>query len=190
MTIQNLMIICVLLFSYGCQAAEQGYGLQLSESIENDHAHALSGALHRLLPFALSQEGIAYQKGGTSPESGFDCSGFVRYVFDRAGGLSLPHGASAISKLGDRINLAELRPGDLVFFHFMRNTISHVGIYLGNNQFIHASSSRTGDVMVSNLDDHFWSRHFTLARRLVMPDKPALGLLPANQVSSGSLSVQ
>ena len=83
----------------------------------------------------------------------------------------LPHGANAISQIGNRIKMSELHPGDLVFFRFMRNTISHVGIYLGNNQFIHASSTRTGSVMVSNLNESYWVKHFKLARRLDVPSE-------------------
>jgi cell wall-associated NlpC family hydrolase len=173
MTLKTLIFICAFLFCGVCQADEHGYELQLADQLAQNTPVTLPTL--SLLPFALSQEGVSYHRGGTSPSSGFDCSGFVRYVFDRAEGLSLPHGANAISKLGEQIKRSELRPGDLVFFHFVRNTISHVGIYLGNHQFIHASSTRTGDVMVSDLDDSFWVRHFTLARRL---DKTA-STLPA-----------
>lgn len=94
---------------------------------------------------------VSYHRGGVSPESGFDCSGFVRYVFDHADGVMLPHSANAISQFGNRINMTKLLPGDLVFFHFRRNTISHVGIYLGNDQFIHASRLllvRTGNMLL------------------------------------------
>jgi len=162
---QKFMIVFALLFSSSIQAAEPlqlSYPLGVSQVLLDISPYAVKNMLH----YALSYEGFSYHRGGVSPESGFDCSGFVRYVFDHADGVMLPHSANAISQIGDRIKMTELLPGDLVFFHFMRNTISHVGIYLGNDQFIHASSTRTGSVIVSNLNDHYWAKHFTLARRL------------------------
>lgn len=162
---QKFIIVFALLFSSSIQAAETlqlSYPIGASQTLLEISPYAVQNMLH----YALNYEGFSYHRGGVSPESGFDCSGFVRYVFDHADGVMLPHSANAISQFGSRINMKELLPGDLVFFHFMRNTISHVGIYLGNDQFIHASSTRSGSVMVSNLKDHYWTKHFTLARRL------------------------
>lgn len=167
----------MFLFSTGAQAAEQSNDLQLSNHISTGQRMVaqLPEVLQNLLQYARSNEGVAYQQGGTSPESGFDCSGFVRNVYDHVAGIMLPHGSKAMSMLGDKIKTAELLPGDLVFFRFMNHTISHVGIYLGNNQFIHASSTATGSVMISNLNDNYWRKHFTLARRVMEPAlSPAL----------------
>ena len=122
--------------------------------------------IQAVLQYALSHEGKAYRRGASSPEIGFDCSGFVRHVFDHAAGVALTRSASEISKIGSLVNKAELYPGDLVFFRRASKAITHVGIYLGDNQFIHASSHRTGRVMVSNLTDIYWARHYFLARRL------------------------
>jgi cell wall-associated NlpC family hydrolase len=119
-----------------------------------------------VLQYALSHEGKTYRRGGMSPESGFDCSGFVLHVFDHVGGVELPHSASALGKMGRLVNKTELVPGDLVFFHRAKKHISHVGIYLGDNKFIHASSRRTGRVMVSDLNDRYWAKHFVSARHL------------------------
>ena len=123
-------------------------------------------SVQKLLNYAVGLTGINYKFGGKSPETGFDCSGYVRYVFKQVGGMSLPHNALAISKVGEKISNNELRPGDLVFFTTLRRTISHVGIYLGNNQFIHASSTRTGVVEISDLRDSYWARTFDGARRV------------------------
>ena len=171
MAIRKLMIICALLFSSGSQAAELSDVLQISDPLGTGPVlmKSLPEVVQNLLQYALSHEGISYRRGGTNPENGFDCSGFVRYVFDHVEGVTLPHSAKAISQIGNRIETTEILPGDLVFFRFMRNTISHVGIYLGNNQFIHASSTRTGSVIVSSLTDSYWAKHFTLARRLDVP---------------------
>lgn len=114
---------------------------------------------------ALSLTGVRYQYGGNSPESGFDCSGFVRYVYQQAGNLTLPHGARAISQLGKTIPKSELQPGDLVFFNTLRSTFSHVGIYLGNNRFIHSPSSG-GGVRVEDMQDHYWQKRFNGAQRI------------------------
>jgi cell wall-associated NlpC family hydrolase len=128
-------------------------------------------AAKNLLQYALSFDGVAYRRGGTREEIGFDCSGFVRHVFDHVESVALPHSANAISKLGKVVSKAELIPGDLVFFRRTKKIITHVGIYLGDNQFVHASSHRTGRVMISKLADRYWAKHFTFGRRLDLPVK-------------------
>lgn len=114
---------------------------------------------------ALSLSGIRYQYGGTSPESGFDCSGFVRYVYQQASNLTLPHSARAISQIGKTIPKNELQPGDLVFFNTLKSAFSHVGIYLGNNRFIH-SPSGGGGVRVEDMQESYWQKRFNGAQRI------------------------
>ncbi len=114
---------------------------------------------------ALSLTGIRYKYGGNSPETGFDCSGFVRYVYQQAANLTLPHGARAISQLGKTVPKAELQPGDLVFFNTLKSTFSHVGIYLGNNRFIHSPSSG-GGVRVEDMQSTYWEKRFNGAQRI------------------------
>lgn len=114
---------------------------------------------------ALSLTGVDYKYGGRSPETGFDCSGFVGYVFKHAAQISLPPSARTISEMGKAVKREDLQPGDLVFFNTLRATFSHVGIYLGNNQFIHAP--RAGSkVRVENLDDRYWKTRYNGAKRL------------------------
>lgn len=114
---------------------------------------------------ALSLTGIDYKYGGRSPETGFDCSGFVGYVFKHAAQISLPPSARTISEMGKAVKREDLQPGDLVFFNTLRATFSHVGIYLGNNQFIHAP--RAGSkVRIENLDDRYWKTRYNGAKRL------------------------
>jgi cell wall-associated NlpC family hydrolase len=122
--------------------------------------------IQNLLNYARNYEGVPYRRGGINPTTGFDCSGFVRFVFDRAEGISLPHHSGSISQIGNPVALDELKPGDLVFFYLLQKTVSHVGIYLGNNQFIHASSNRSGSVVVSSLKENYWSQHYISARRI------------------------
>lgn len=123
-----------------------------------------------LLLYALSLNGTAYKYGGSNETNGFDCSGFVSHVFRQATGLALPRTARAMSQNGEQINKTELKPGDLVFFNTLRRAFSHVGIYLGDNRFIHASSSARGDVMVSDITQKYWSTRFNGARRLALSE--------------------
>ena len=114
---------------------------------------------------AMSLTGIKYKYGGSSPESGFDCSGFVRYVFSQATNLALPPTARAISQIGKSVKKDELQPGDLVFFNTLKSAFSHVGIYIGDNKFIHAP--RTGaNVRVENMQQSYWQSRFNGAQRL------------------------
>lgn len=114
---------------------------------------------------ALDLLGIRYRKGGTNPESGFDCSGFVSHVFREGVGLILPRTSKEMSLAGEEIKKDELRPGDLVFFNTMRRAFSHVGIYLGNNQFVHAPRAG-GRVRVEDMSDAYWKKRFNGARRV------------------------
>ena len=124
-----------------------------------------SATAQEVLMSALSLTGIKYQYGGNSPDSGFDCSGFVRYVFQQAANLTLPHGARALSQLGQVVTREQLQPGDLVFFNTLKSAFSHVGIYLGDNRFIHAPSTG-GGVHVVDMSDDYWASRFNGARRL------------------------
>jgi len=124
-----------------------------------------STTVQEVLMSALALSGTPYKFGGISPETGFDCSGFVRYVFSQAANLTLPHGARAISQLGKSIPVDQLQPGDLVFFNTLKKTFSHVGIYVGDGRFIHAPSSG-GGVDIVNMNDAYWSKRFNGARRL------------------------
>jgi cell wall-associated NlpC family hydrolase len=121
--------------------------------------------VQELLINALSLTGIQYTYGGKTPETGFDCSGFVRYVFSHAANLTLPHSARAISQIGKTVKKEELQPGDLVFFNTLKSAFSHVGIYLGDNKFIHAP--RTGAaVRVEKMDTSYWASRFNGGQRL------------------------
>jgi len=115
---------------------------------------------------ALDLIGVRYKWGGAQPETGLDCSGLVQYVFQQVTGVTLPRTAKEMSKLGDRVALGELKPGDLVFFNTRRFAYSHVGIYLGDNRFIHAPR-RGREVEVATIDKSYWQKRFDGARRLV-----------------------
>ena len=114
---------------------------------------------------SMSLIGIHYQRGGSSPENGLDCSGLVRYVFRQANGTELPRTSAEISKVGEQVDKSDLQPGDLVFFNTLKRTFSHVGIYLGDNKFIHAPSSG-GSVRIESMDLSYWKQRFNGARRI------------------------
>jgi cell wall-associated NlpC family hydrolase len=114
----------------------------------------------------LELVGINYRFGGTDPDSGLDCSGFVQLVFKDAVGKLLPRTAKEQSEIGNVINKSELKPGDLVFFNTMRRAFSHVGIYLGDNRFLHAP--RTGaEIRVEDMSQGYWVKRYNGARRVV-----------------------
>jgi len=116
---------------------------------------------------ALSFIGVRYKWGGSSPDSGFDCSGLIRYVFGQVTGKSLPGNAKEISQVGESIDRSELRPGDLVFFNTLRRPFSHVGIYLGESRFVHAPS-RGGKVEIVDMTERYWQTRYNGARRLAI----------------------
>lgn len=124
-----------------------------------------SSSIQGTLERALDLIGIRYRRGGTSPETGFDCSGFVNHVFRESLGLDLPRSAREISRNGEAVRKDELQPGDLVFFNTMRKAFSHVGIYLGDNRFVHAPR-RGGQVRIEDMRESYWAKRFNGARRV------------------------
>jgi cell wall-associated NlpC family hydrolase len=121
---------------------------------------------YRLVDQGKAYLGVRYRRGGTSPETGLDCSGLVQNVFRTALGLNLPRTASDMARLGLKVNRDELQPGDLVFFNTMRRAYSHVGIYMGDGQFLHAPSSG-GVVRIEQMNQRYWTARFNGARRLL-----------------------
>ena len=117
-----------------------------------------------LADFAVTLRNIRYRRGGHDPATGFDCSGFVHYVFRHSLGLDLPTDSASQYRIGSAIARSDMKIGDLVFFHIRGKRISHVGIYLGEGRFIHSpSTGRT--VSISSLDEAYWSRRFAGAKR-------------------------
>ena len=124
-----------------------------------------SGAKDLVLK-GLELVGIHYRFGGTDPDSGLDCSGFVQLVFKDAIGKLLPRTAKEQSEIGNVVDKNELKPGDLVFFNTMRRAFSHVGIYLGDNRFLHAP--RTGaEIRVEDMSQSYWVKRYNGARRVI-----------------------
>jgi cell wall-associated NlpC family hydrolase len=114
---------------------------------------------------AMGMIGIRYTYGGTAPENGLDCSGLVRYLFKEVWGTSMPRTSEEMSRMGERVDTQNLQPGDLVFYNTLRRAFSHVGIYLGDNKFIHAPS-QGGEVRIESMDVSYWKHRFNGARRV------------------------
>lgn len=130
--------------------------------IDEQPTHAIA---QEVLINAMSLKGIKYKYGGSSPETGFDCSGFVGYVYDKAANIKLPRTAKGISKVGVHVDRSGLQPGDLVFFNTTRRAFSHVGIYVGEGKFIHAP--RTGShVRIESMQNRYWDKRFNGAKRI------------------------
>jgi hypothetical protein len=117
---------------------------------------------------AMSLVGIPYRWGGNSPASGFDCSGLVRYVIRRAADVELPRTTAEMSKRGTVIEPDDVSPGDLIFFNTTGRPHSHVGIYVGDLQFVNAPSTG-GTVRIDKLSNPYWAKHFDGIRRVALP---------------------
>jgi cell wall-associated NlpC family hydrolase len=122
-------------------------------------------ALNDLAVYAISLEGTPYKYGGTSPETGFDCSGFVDHVFKKSLGKVLPRTTYDMSRVGTEKDSDELIPGDLVFFNTMDQDNSHVGIYLGEGRFIHSPSTGKS-ISIANINSTYWRKRYNGARRI------------------------
>ena len=128
-----------------------------------------------LVVTAIGFLGVPYRRGGNTAETGFDCSGFVRAMYNQTVGHLLPRRAEEQAAATQKIDRNDLKPGDLVFFNTMRRAFSHVGIYVGDGKFIHAP--RTGaEVRVESMNGSYWQRRFSGARRvLATQDEPKAG---------------
>ena len=131
-----------------------------------DHVRqSVSTKASELVVNAMGFLGVPYKRGGNTVETGFDCSGFVRSIYEQSIGLLLPRKAEQQAAATQRIEKAELQPGDLVFFNTMRRAFSHVGIYVGDGKFIH-SPKPGAEVRVESMGVSYWQRRFDGARRV------------------------
>ncbi|SFP91739.1 C40 family peptidase [Pseudomonas borbori] len=133
----------------------------------DDEPYELPQLADSILSHGLSLVGTRYRYGGSTVKSGFDCSGFIGYLFKEELGMQLPRSTREMINIdAPLVEREELEPGDLLFFSTNgRGRVSHAGIYLGDDQFIHSSSSRSGGVRVDSLEDRYWNRTFIEAKR-------------------------
>ena len=140
--------------------AEKGLLSQIQQVRQNVSLKASELVVH-----AMGFLGVPYQRGGDTVETGFDCSGFVKAIFEQTIGLALPRKAEQQAADTQRIDKKELVPGDLVFFNTMHRAYSHVGIYVGDGKFIH-SPKPGAEVRIESLGAAYWNRRFDGARRV------------------------
>lgn len=118
-----------------------------------------------ILMYTLGLLDIGYRFGGKNPEAGLDCSGLVSYIYFHAIGMKLPHNAARIARLSRPINRDKMRIGDLVFFNTLNRNYSHMGIYIGQGQFVHAPRSNS-TIRIDRLDNRYFAARFNGAHTL------------------------
>ena len=152
---------------------EKGLIEQLNAQIEQSRDQ-LGNKASDLVIGAMGYLGVPYQRGGNRFDEGFDCSGFVRAIFEQSAGLSLPRKAEHQAAATQEIDQTELQPGDLVFYNTSRRSYSHVGLYVGDNKFIH--SPTPGSVIrLEDMRLAYWQKRFDGARRVsaIQPENTA-----------------
>jgi cell wall-associated NlpC family hydrolase len=147
--------------------AEKGLLTQLGGSLDQVR-HTVSDKAGELVMNAMGFLGVPYRRGGNTAQTGFDCSGFVRAMYEQTVGLVLPRRSEQQAVATQSIERTELEPGDLVFFNTMRRAFSHVGIYVGDGKFIH-SPKPGARVRIEDMRVSYWERRFSGARRVTTP---------------------
>ena len=150
-------------------------------ALTDAEAYALPPLADSIIELGYQLVGTPYRYGGRSAKTGFDCSGFVGFLFRKEAGIELPRSTREMIKVdAPLVSMDELEPGDVLFFNNRgRGRVSHAGIYIGNDQFIHSSSSRSGGVRVDSLHDRYWRSSFMEAKRVLAQVSPE-ALSPAN----------
>lgn len=154
------LITLILLLLGACSTMPQDVAQPAAPRHEDDR-------MNNLAIYAMSLYDTPYQYGGTSRTNGFDCSGFVQYVYQNSLGLQLPRTSFEMSRIGTPLAEDELKPGDLVFFNTSHSPYSHVGIFVGDNRFVH-SPKRGKAIMLARLSDKYWRTHYDGARRIAL----------------------
>lgn len=169
-----VLVVLVALTAPVALAQEEEVSLQPPETVEE--------ARPSMVERALSWLGVRYRFGGQDEKKGFDCAGFVRRVFSMS--IDLPRTAAAQFRQGCIVERHEMQPGDLVFFkNTYKRGISHVGIYIGSGEFVHAASKRRGAVVIDRLDAPYFDKRFAGARRITTA--AAVTPMPAASADAG-----
>jgi cell wall-associated NlpC family hydrolase len=159
------LFLLALMLLAGCASPPRAPASRMTAAVFRDEPMA-SPAAREVGMYALMLLHTGYQFGGKNPSAGLDCSGLVTHVYREAAAMPLKGNAAALARQGRPVVPGQLRTGDLVFFNTLGHSYSHVGIYLGNGDFIHAPSAR-GRVRVENLATRYWSERFEAARTLL-----------------------
>lgn len=158
---QNLYKLSLYLVLSGLIAGSLGACSSPARTLKSNHSYSQQ---QRIIEVAKAQIGKPYRYGGKSPKTGFDCSGLINFSYKKAG-LTVPRTTLQLYKSASPVKRAHLKRGDLVFFRINNRKISHVGLYLGNNRFIHAPSSGKR-VNIANLNDRYWRARFARGGRI------------------------
>lgn len=173
MPLKFLIIPCLLATLVGCagtpdqtDAGFAGMHSGAQSLIDPGTASPVSPTNNEVIFRAFSLIGTPYRWGGSSPATGFDCSGLINYVYREAAGVSLPRTTAGLTALKDKAPAQDLIPGDLVLFAMSGRSVDHAGIYVGEGRFLHAPSSG-GKVRIDELHASYWQRTFKGARRVL-----------------------
>lgn len=162
---RSLPVVLLLLALAGCGSAPHVPKGRITVDVFR-HEREASPAAREVAMYALMLLKTGYRFGGKNPEAGLDCSGMVTYVYRESAGMPLAGNAASLAREGREAAVDQLKAGDLVFFNTLGRPFSHVGIYLGKGEFIHAPNSR-GRVRVDKLTARYWSERFETARTLL-----------------------
>jgi cell wall-associated NlpC family hydrolase len=192
----TLLIASVLLLAASAHAAPGNSGDDMDKLIADKGfltkidqvRQSVTLKASELVVNAMGFLGVPYKRGGNNAETGFDCSGFVRAIYQQSVGLLLPRRAEEQAAATQRIEKDDLQPGDLVFFNTLRRTFSHVGIYVGNNKFIH-SPKPGAEVRVENMGLSYWQTRFNGARRVSAEQPAATAPVAAQALQAVPLAV-
>ena len=169
----TLLLSCGLVFAEPAPASGDDMSHFLKErgllARIGDVGERMGAKTSELVMTSMAFLGVPYRRGGNNADTGFDCSGFVRAIYEQTVGLLLPRQASQQAAVTEKIDKKDLQPGDLVFFNTMRRAFSHVGIYVGNGKFIH-SPKPGAEVRVEDLGGSYWAKRFDGARRVNTDD--------------------
>lgn len=157
-------LMLVLAVLAGCASAPPP--ASLATTAARPVAGPLNAVHDNVLFHAFNLVGTPYRWGGNSPETGFDCSGLINYVFSETAGLSLPRTTAGLSQLPHAAPSGDLRPGDLLLFSTQGKRVNHAGIYIGEGRFLHAPSTG-GKVRIDDLQASYWQRSYKSARRVL-----------------------
>lgn len=168
-----LAVLASFLLATSAQANPAGTGDEMDRFLADQGLlgkfeqvrQSVSSKASELVVTAMGSLGVPYRRGGNHFETGFDCSGFVRAMYEQTVGLILPRRAEQQAAATQQIDRTDLQPGDLVFFNTLQRAFSHVGIYVGDSRFIH-SPKAGAEVRMEDMRVAYWSDRFDGARRV------------------------
>ncbi|MFC4421943.1 C40 family peptidase [Cupriavidus pampae] len=162
----RLSVLCMALLLAACAGSPPSRHGSVPPRAPGKPMNDPSAGLEEISIQAMSLVGTPYRYGGNTPDSGFDCSGLVRYVVQRAANVTLPRTTEQMGSRGTSLNRGDVASGDLVFFNTTGRANSHVGIYVGQNRFVHAPATG-GTVRLEDMGKSYWATRYNGARRVV-----------------------